>query len=147
MNGYEFKREIERVFRVARSMCLNIKDYILDTNGAIHYMNGNDGTMFDWNCNGRLCEFTIFHKDGMGFIKALVRKDNVIEMYIYEDGGMKPTYKFEEEMEKVTSSSFANVMNYIADENGLYDKPINELDWDIDTMECDNITYYEEEEL
>ena len=67
MNGYEFKREIERIFKVARNMCPNVTDEMLYTNGAIHYMNGNDSTPFDWNCNNRLCEFLIFHKNEMGF--------------------------------------------------------------------------------
>lgn len=29
-------------------------DEMLDTNGAIHYMNGNDSTPFDWKRNERL---------------------------------------------------------------------------------------------
>ena len=74
MNGYEFKREIERIFKVARSMCPNITDDMLDSNGAIYYMNGNDSTPFDWNCNNRLCEFYVFHKNEIGFIKAFVWK-------------------------------------------------------------------------
>lgn len=140
MNGYEFKREIERIFKVARKMCPNVTDDMLYTNGAIYYMNGNDSTPFDWNCNNRLCEFFIFHKNEMGFIKAFVNSDNTINMYIYEtDDAMQPTYKFTEEMENLKASDFANVMNYIADDNKLWDKPIDELDWDVDVMECDEI--------
>lgn len=147
MNGYEFKKEIERIFKVAREMCPNVTDDMLDTNGAIYYMNGNDSTPFDWNCNNRLCEFLIFHKNEMGFIKVFVDSDNTIDVCIYEtDDAMKPTYKFTEEMEKVKANSFANLMNYIADDNGLYDKPINELDWDIDTSECYDISETEDEE-
>lgn len=146
MNGYEFKREIERIFKVARKMCPNITDDMLDTNGAIHYMNGNDGTSFDWNTNDRLCEFYVYHKNEMGFIKAFVNRDNTIDMYIYEDGGMKPTYKFTEEMENLSAKSFANLMDYIADREYKYDRPIDELDWDVDTMECYDINDYEDEE-
>ena len=146
MNGYEFKREIERIFKVAREMCPNITDNMLDTNGAIHYMNGNDGTSFDWNCNNRLCEFYVFHKNEIGFIKAFVNRDNTIDMYIYEDGGMKPTYKFTEEMENLSAKSFAILMDYIADREYKYDRPIDELDWDVDTMECYDINDYEDEE-
>lgn len=146
MNGYEFKREIERIFKVAREMCPNITDNMLDTNGAIHYMNGNDGTSFDWNANDRLCEFYVYHKNEMGFIKAFVNRDNTIDMYIYEDGGMKPTYKFTEEMENLSAKSFANLMDYIADREYKYDRPIDELDWDVDTMECYDINDYEDEE-
>ena len=76
----------------------------------------------------------------MGFIKAFVNSDNTIDMYIYEtDDAMQPTYKFTEEMENVKASSFAKIMNYIADDNGLWDKPIDELDWDVDSLECDEI--------
>lgn len=144
MNGYEFKREIERIFKVAREMYPNITDDMLDTNGAIHYMNGNDGTSFDWNANDRLCEFYVYHKNEMGFIKAFVNRDNTIDMYIYEDGGMKPTYKFTEEMENLSAKSFANLMDYIADREYKYDRPIEELDWDVDTMECYDINDYED---
>ena len=35
MNGYEFKREIERIFNVARNMYPNVTDDMLDTNGAM----------------------------------------------------------------------------------------------------------------
>lgn len=144
MNGLEFKREIERIFKVARKMYPSITDDMLCNNGAIYYMNGNDSTEFDWNMNDRLCEFFVFHKNGYGFIKACVNKDNSIDMYIFEDGGMKPTYKFTEEMEGLKSSSFANLMNYIADDEDLWDRPIDELDWDIDTMECYDISDEEE---
>ena len=144
MNGLEFKREIERIFKVARKMYPSITDDMLCNNGAIYYMNGNDSTEFDWNMNDRLCEFFVFHKNGYGFIKACVNKDNSIDMYIFEDGGIKPTYKFTEEMEGLKSSSFANLMNYIADDEDLWDRPIDELDWDIDTMECYDISDEEE---
>lgn len=136
MNGFEFKKEIERIFGVARKMYSNITDNMLDAGGKIYYMNGNDTTKFDWKVNGRLCEFYIFHKNEDGFIKALVNKDDSIDMYIYEDGGMFPTYKFTEEMENVNVSSFAKVMNYIADTEDLWDQPIDNFDWDVDTSEC-----------
>lgn len=136
MNGYEFKREIERIFKVARKMYPDITDDMLDSNGAIFYMNGNDGTSFDWNVNERLCEFYIFHKNEMGFIKSFINKNNTIEMYIYENGGSKPTYIFSEEMEKLKAVDFAKIMNYIADSEYLWDVSIDDLDWDVDCSEC-----------
>ena len=134
MNGYEFKKEIERIFAVARKIYPNITNDMLDEDGAIYYMNGNNTTKFDWKVNGRLCEFYIFHKNEYGFIKALVNKDDSINIYIYEDGGISPTYKFTEEMENVKASSFAKVMNYIADEENLWNQPIDNFDWDVDVL-------------
>ena len=53
-------------------------------NGAIYYMNGNDGTDFDYQCNGRACEFYVFwKKDEVGAIKLLIG-DN-IRMYHYPE--------------------------------------------------------------
>ena len=127
-------------------MCPNITDDMLNSNGAIYYMNGNDSTPFDWNCNNRLCEFYVYHENEIGFIKAFVNSDNTIDMYIYEDAVMRPTYKFTEEMENLKAISFANLMNYIADDNNLWDKPIDELDWDVDTMECYDISENDDDE-
>ena len=49
-------------------------------------------------------------------------------------------------MENLKASSFANLMNYIADDNNLWDKPIDELDWDVDTMECYDISENDDDE-
>ena len=145
MNGLEFKREIERIFKVAREMYPNITNDMLDSNGAIYYMNGNDGTDFDWNVNDRLCEFYVFHENEMGFIKGCVNRDNIIEMMIYEDGGCCSTYEFKEEMENLSAYDFAKIMYCIADWNELWDKRIDELDWDVDVMECQEIEDNEED--
>ena len=40
-----------------------------ELDGKIYYMNGNDGTDFDWKCNERICEFMVFHENEMGYIK------------------------------------------------------------------------------
>ena len=136
MKGYEFKKEVERIFEMARKVCPDVTDEMLDDNGAIYYMNGNEGTPFDWKVNGRLCEFFIYHKNEAGFIKTYIHKDNTFLVYVYEDGGQKPTHEaIKGVLQTVEASSFAEVMNCIADARGLYNMPINELDWDIDTEE------------
>lgn len=40
----------------------NISNDMLLENGSIYYMNGNDGTAFDWDCNDVTCEFICFYK-------------------------------------------------------------------------------------
>ena len=42
-------------------------------------------------------------------------------------------------MENFKARDFAKIMNYIADEDRLWNKPIDELDWDVDVTECDEI--------
>ena len=72
---------------------------------------------------------------------ASVNGDNTIDVYIYEtdEDAMQPIYNFTEEMENLKARDFAKIMNYIADDNQLWNKPIDELDWDVDVMECDEI--------
>ena len=132
MNGYKFKEQIERIIKVAREKHPNITNDMLYDNGSIYYMNGNDGTDFDWDYNDRLCEFYVFHKNEMGFIKVCVNRNNSINVYIYEDGGIEPTYKFKEELKELESEDFAIIMNRIADKENLWDQPIDKLDWNID---------------
>ena len=37
-------------------------------------------------------------------------------------------------------------MNYVADDNNLWDKSIDELDWDVDIMECYDISENDDDE-
>ena len=75
-----------------------------------------------------------------------------IEWYIYyHDSNAQEIIKwnvfnhstFAEKVNKLLqdnlSRDFAKIMNYIADNNQLWDKPIDELDWDVDVTECDEI--------
>ena len=47
-----------------------------ELDGKIYYMNGNDGTDFDWKCNGRTCEFMVFNDNEMGYIKLDINKSS-----------------------------------------------------------------------
>ena len=63
-----------------------------ELDGKIYYMNGNDGTDFDWDMNDRLCEFMVFHENEFGYIKMCVNKDNTIDVYVFPDGGWHPMF-------------------------------------------------------
>lgn len=130
MNLTSYKREIERIIQIARNKYAEITDEVLDANG-IYYMNGNDGTLFDWEYNNRLCEFYVFYKSGIGFIKACVFSDNIVRVYIYEDGGFDPVCKFTEDLKDVSASDFAKVMHSIADNRLAWDEPIDSLNWEV----------------
>lgn len=65
----------------------------LDGNGAIYYCNGNDGTDFDYETNGRTCEFYTYYNNGDGAIKCFITESN-IEAYIFpEDNPYGKEYK------------------------------------------------------
>lgn len=97
-----------------------------ELDGKIYYMNGNDGTDFDWNVNERTCEFMVFHENEMGYIKLCVNKDNSIDVYVYADGGMHPTAEIETWYEK-NPLELANFLYRTFDKNGLWDESIEEF--------------------
>ncbi len=104
----------------------NINPSDLDCNGAIYYANGNDGTDFDWECNDRLCEFMVYHKNEMGCVKVLVDKDNTMDIYVYPNGEMKPKENI------VCDCGFSarhlkDTMMSVADNQGKWDRTIEDL--------------------
>ena len=109
-----------------------------ELDGKIYYMNGNDGTDFDWNCNERVCEFMVFHENEMGYIKLMVYNDNLITIYVYADGGMHPTKELERYYDK-NPLELANFLYRTFDKNNLWDVPIEEY---MDTK-CDGAIAYE----
>lgn len=96
-----------------------------ELDGKIYYMNGNDGTDFDWKCNERTCEFMVFHENEMGYIKLDVNTNNDINVYVYADGGMLPSAEIKTKF--VGNAKVLAMMLYeIFDKHGLWDETIEE---------------------
>lgn len=115
-------KQIEKIINEIR------KEYPIignELDGKIYYMNGNDGTDFDWNCNERVCEFMVFHENEMGYIKLMVYKDNTIQVYIYADGGMYPT-DTKELIYKGNTKALAIHLYELFDNNDIYDEAIED---------------------
>lgn len=53
-------------------------------NGAVYYENGNDGTDFDYEVNGRTCEFYVYYATGEGAIKCFVTEREIVA-YVYPE--------------------------------------------------------------
>ena len=139
--------KVREYIEKARELVPNVTNDMLDSDGAIYYMNGNDGTDFDWNANDRLCEFMVFGKDGMGFIKVFVKKNDVMSGYIYEDCGMHPTHTLDaEELNEGEARELACQMFQITDRKGIWDAKIDTLDFNAEVFDLlDDDEEYEEE--
>lgn len=132
MKGTEFKNEIIRIMQEARRMCPEITDDQLCENGAIYYMNGNDGTRFDWKENNHLCEFFVFHKNEKGFIKVYINKNNSVDIFIFPDAGRFPNKEMKMQLQNVSAEDFMKLMLRIAEQEGLDDASIDEMNWDVE---------------
>lgn len=118
---------IERTVSEIRAKYPNIKTEDLYEDGSIIYANRNDGTTFDWQANGRLCEFMVYHKESeMGFIKICVEKDNTMWIYVYPDGEMKPAEKIHRDC-GFSAEHLKNIMLKEADRKNKWDKSLREI--------------------
>ncbi len=85
-------KEIKKIIDESIAQHLpNIKAANLEKNGAVFYMNGNNGTEFDWYVNEKLPSFMVFYnnKDNLGAAKLLLYSDGGIDLYIYGENGKK----------------------------------------------------------
>ena len=95
--------------------------------GAVYYMNGNDGTDFDWQANDRVCEFMTFYKDTeMGALRVLYGKDGSETVFFYRSGEFEPEEREEKEA-PFDTAELAAYMYGSFDQKGIWDKPIT--DW------------------
>lgn len=116
----------------AREMFPEVTDDMLIDDGAIYYMNGNDGTDFDWKENNRCCEFYIFYKETeMGFIKVFVNKNDTISGCAYADKGHGEPVDLERvSLNNGEASYLASVLNKEADGKGIWDENIDKINFD-----------------
>lgn len=128
--GAKIIGKVKEYFEKARALYPEITNDMLDTDGAIYYMNANDGTDFDWFMNDRCCEFYIFYNNDCGFIKVFVNADDTLTGYIYLDRGYSEAIYLEKKyLNEEDALYLASLMNKIADKEGIYDQPIDKLNF------------------
>ena len=129
--GQKIKEKILNYINDARKEHSEITDDMLCENGAVYYMNRNDGTYFDWQVNHRLCEFFLFYEETeLGFIKVCISKRDMIYGYMYlEKGNSKPIRLEEKRLEKGDANYLRKLLLQEADHKGLYDMSIDKIDF------------------
>lgn len=113
----------------------HIKNSDLEDNGAIFYMNAQNGTEFDWFINDRLPFFMVFYKDkdNMGAAKLALYNTGEIRVYIYGEQGKK-LVKMEKELlnlNKIELLKLAAILTYQADDKKIWNKDISHIYTDI----------------
>ena len=147
--GQQIIEKIKTVFADIREKYPLIADEDLHSKGAIFYMNGNDGTDFDWNANDHTSEFYMYHENEIGFIKLYVNKGDTYTAYVYPNGEMSAMETIRGDLNKGDSLYLAALLYRKADREYIYDAIIDEIDfsyepgeWELQEMnEC-----YEEDE-
>ena len=127
----------------------HVKISDLENDGAIYYMNGKDGTEFDWYVNDKLPPFMVFYNDeaNLGAMKLLLYKDGGIEVYIYDENGKKLVKKVNTciDVEETDILELAVILRNEADDNRIWGADIKSINTDIEVKD-EKINEYKENE-
>lgn len=113
----------------------DVKNTELENGGAVYYMNGKDGTEFDWYVNDKIPPFMVFYndKDNLGAIKLLLYNDGRIEVYIYGEKGKKLIKKVDTHLDVNETDIFelAVILRNEADDKRIWGGDIERINTDI----------------
>lgn len=112
----------------------DIKNSDLEENGAIYYMNGKNGTEFDWYVNDHISDFMVFYNDetNLGALKSTLYNDGHITTYIYGNKGNKliETLESSIKVSKDKMLELAIILKYEADDKRIFNDSIDKIDSD-----------------
>ncbi len=120
----------------------NIKKYLpevrksdLEENGNIYYMNGKNGTEFDWYVNDKISDFMVFYNDekNLGAVKLTIYNNGSVLLYIYGDRGNKIVKEIKTSIGVLENKIFnlAVMLKNQADDNRIWDASIEKINTDI----------------
>ena len=112
----------------------DIKPCELEKDGAVFYMNGKNGTAFDWYVNEHFPNFFIFYndKENLGAVKATLYTDGGLTIYVYREKGHAEPVTFEEQVEATDEEllDLAVMLTENADSKRIWDDDIRILETD-----------------
>lgn len=108
----------------------------LENDGAIFYMNTQNGTEFDWFVNDRFPFFMVFYndKDNLGAVKLALYNTGEVQLYLYDENGKKLTKIVKEHLDinKTDMLKLATVLTSEADDKKIWDANIENINVDIE---------------
>lgn len=109
----------------------HVKSDDLEDNGAIFYMNAQNGTEFDWFVNDRFPYFMVFYgdEDNLGAVKLGLYHTGDIQLYIYGENGKKLVKTINEhlDLDKREILKLAALLTKEADNKKIWDKNIDNI--------------------
>lgn len=106
----------------------------LEDNGAVFYMNGKNGTEFDWYVNNKVSNFMMFYndEDNLGAVKTTLCNNGALMIYVYGEKGKTIVQEIESYLD-VTEEDIlwiATMLRNEADDKGIWDENIEKIDTD-----------------
>ena len=117
----------------------HVKSSDLENGGEIYYMNGKDGTEFDWYVNDKLPPFMVFYNDeeNLGAVKLLLYNDGGIVIYIYDEKGKKLIKEVNTDLDENETDLFelAVILRNEADDHNIWGAGIESINTDIEVSD------------
>ncbi|MBO5030797.1 MAG: DUF2185 domain-containing protein [Lachnospiraceae bacterium] len=117
----------------------HVKSSDLEDDGVIYYMNGKNGTEFDWYVNDHLPPFMVFYNDeaNLGAMKLLLYSDGSIEVYIYDENGKKLIKKVAAYLDtaKTDILELAVILRNEADDKKFWGRGIESINTDVEVRD------------
>ena len=131
----------EIINKSIREYLPDVRSGDLEENGNIYYMNGKNGTEFDWYVNEHISDFIVFYNDeaNLGAVKLTLYVDGNILIYVYGDKGNTIVQKLETAIDITEQEmlGLAVLLKKEADDKKIFDKAIDMIDSDIKVGEDD----------
>ena len=111
-----------------------VKQEDLEGNGAVFYMNGKNGTAFDWYVNEHLPYFMVFYNDekNLGAAKLALYPDGSVTLFLYGDKGEKLEKDIYTSIDVSEDDIFmlAVILLCEADDKRIWDASIDRINYD-----------------
>lgn len=111
----------------------------LEGNGTVYYMNGRDGTEFDWYINEKLPPFMVFYNDeaNLGAVKLLLYSDGSTVVYLYGDQGKELVQEVHERLDVSPADllELAVTLRNEADDRRIWEAGIETIQTDLGVSE------------
>ena len=128
----------------------DLKNSDLEENGMVYYMNGQNGTEFEWYVNDKLPSFMVFYndKENLGAIKLSIYTNGKVIVYVYGNKGKKLVKEINTSIEVEENELFrlAVVLKNEAYDNEIWDASIEKINTDIEANEEQIERFKESEE-
>lgn len=116
-----------------------VQETDLEKDGAIFYMNAQNGTEFDWFVNERLPFFMVFYNDGenLGAVKLALYNTGEVQVFLYAEKGKKLVKKVKAQLDvsKTELLKLAAVLTAQADDKKLWDGDIEDIPANVEITE------------
>ena len=112
----------------------NVTPNDLEGSGQLFYMNGRNGTEFEWFVNEHLPAFMVFYDDeaNLGAVKVLVYDDGTLLAYFYSDQGTTLAGEARASLDADEGEllNLAVALRTNADDKRVWDAPVTEIGTD-----------------